>query len=291
MFSGQSLIASKTQGSGLNAPASGTSHPDSGDRDSGASGRGDYLSSSSSSYSSKMWRPSSTTGAMTAGSGADELNVPDLLGQGVFAEEGYRSQKGPTYQSSFATYQAPYNIVRPSQEPSYGNKAVAKPYMKLYAFRGMEYDTSQDPTERLKAELLAKDRVITSLTEQLNTFKKTKTQDAMAMPTNYHQLFKDLTRTLDERTLELEQTKLRLEALVVSTSFANKTDSAPASFNGQLDEHELTHRIVTKLATLQAENDKLLKMISYTSKLSLLVEIALLKAENKMLKDKFPKEK
>lgn len=163
----------------------------------------------------------------------------------------------------------------------------------------LQYHTSQtsmqsedDGVEAMKMELMFKDQVNKSLNVKLAeltaNYEKLKPphngpNDSLMMPTNFHHLFKDLTRTLNERTMELEDTKSRLEAMVVGSLVSkDKTITDHGSFDAQ----ELAHRITNKMKVLQAENEALLKMISFSNKQSLLVELGLFKSENLALKEK-----
>lgn len=150
-----------------------------------------------------------------------------------------------------------------------------------------------DQVEMLQMELNFKTLVNKALSEKLKAL--TVRDDAASaavtspgdsrirMPNNYYQLFKDLTRTLNERTQELEDTKSRLEAIVVGLVM-NKGSSITT--DGTFDPQELAHRITAKLSTLHSENQTLLRMVSRGNKQSLLVELGMLKSENKLLREK-----
>lgn len=160
---------------------------------------------------------------------------------------------------------------------------------------GTRSEVSETETiESLRMEILYKNQANALLNEKINTLKldqKTnvldeKHENLVKMPNNYYQLFRDLTRTLNERTQELEDTKSRLEAIVVAMVMGkNSTITSNGSFDGQ----ELAHRITNKMEVLQAENEALLKMISHSNKQSLLIEIGLLKNENNLLRQKLEK--
>lgn len=154
--------------------------------------------------------------------------------------------------------------------------------------------SENETIESLKMEILFKNQANKLLAEKFKTLKideKAKDSDTrqdglVKMPNNYYQLFRDLTRTLNERTQELEETKSRLEAIVVALVMAkNSTVTSTGSFDGQ----ELAHRITNKMEVLQAENEALLKMVSHSNKQSLLIEIGLLKNENNLLRQKVEK--
>lgn len=149
-----------------------------------------------------------------------------------------------------------------------------------------------DQVEMLRMELSFKNLVNKNLNEKLKSLTinddaaptSTSPGDSrITMPTNYYQLFRDLTRTLNERTQELEDTKNRMEAILVGLVM-NKDSSV--STDGTFDPQETAHRITTKLSILQKENETLLKMVSHGNKQSLLVELGLLKNENKLLRKK-----
>ncbi|SGZ54825.1 CIC11C00000005739 [Sungouiella intermedia] len=150
-----------------------------------------------------------------------------------------------------------------------------------------------DQVEMLRMELNFKSLINKTLSEKLNalttndgatpTSSTSPGDSRITMPNNYYQLFKDLTRTLNERTQELEDTKSRMEAILVGLVM-NKDSSV--STHGTFDPQELAHRITTKLSILQKENETLLKMVSHGNKQSLLVELGLLKNENKLLRKK-----
>lgn len=152
-------------------------------------------------------------------------------------------------------------------------------------------DAPDDAVEILKLDLAFKDQVNKSLSEKLKLLKvdlpPTKDESPgnslISMPKNYYQLFKDLTHTLNERTAELDETKSRLEAIVVGLVM---TKESSISTNGTFDAHELAHRITNKLSVLQSENEALLRMVSYSNKQSLLIELGLLRSENKAMRSK-----
>lgn len=127
-----------------------------------------------------------------------------------------------------------------------------------------------------------------SVAEKLKQYKLNKIRgpdykesSSVQMPQKYYQLFQDLTQTLNERTNELEETKSRLEAVVVALVMNKGTDIIE---NGTFDAQEMAHQITSKLSTLLAENETLQRMVSYSNKQSLLVELNLLREENESLK-------
>ncbi|RLV93491.1 Protein MUM2 [Spathaspora sp. JA1] len=147
---------------------------------------------------------------------------------------------------------------------------------------------------KLKLELFLKNQIIKNLTEQLNNMNKLKnsidqnsttssnTISNFKMPKNHYQLFQDLSKTLQEKSEELEETKSRLEAVLVSLAQTNSPSNIPSDYDVQ----ELTHKLINKLSHLSNENENLLKMISFGNKTSLLIEIGLLRHEIEQLKNK-----
>lgn len=149
---------------------------------------------------------------------------------------------------------------------------------------------SSDKVQALEAELAFQTEMNKSVAEKLKNFKLNKTQasgsnykdsPSVQMPQKYHQLFKDLTQTLNERTSDLEDTKSRLEAIMVALVMNKGSDIIE---NGTFDAQEMAHRLVSKLEVLLAENESLQRMVSYSNKQSLLIELNLLREENESLK-------
>ncbi|CCE79547.1 Piso0_001619 [Millerozyma farinosa CBS 7064] len=187
----------------------------------------------------------------------------------------------------------PYNYNQGHQATE---KAHEKSNFELYDKSSLQnfalsQDNKDEMTEELesvKVDLILKDQIIKSLTDQLNALKNNKNQkstpaNSFKVPLNYYELFKDLTTSLKEKTSELEETKERLEAIVVALSMNNQQT---ITANGQFDEQELAHKMITKLTLLQTENENLLKMISSSNRSSLVIELGLLKNENAQLKEK-----
>ncbi|KAF7998980.1 hypothetical protein HF325_006512 [Metschnikowia pulcherrima] len=149
----------------------------------------------------------------------------------------------------------------------------------------------------LKSELLFKDQVNDSLKNKLKYLSieeepsfpedESRLGEQMILPKNYMQLFKDLVRTLNERTQELKDTKSKIEAIVVG---AVMTKDNLVEYYEAFDAQDIAHRITNKLSVLQSENEALLNMVSYSNKQSLLIEMGLLKNENKILRDRLGKE-
>ncbi|KAF3992293.1 hypothetical protein FT663_02350 [Candidozyma haemuli var. vulneris] len=149
---------------------------------------------------------------------------------------------------------------------------------------------SSDKVQALEAELAYQTEMNKSVAEKLKSFKLNKAQTSganykdspsVSMPQKYHQLFRDLTQTLNERTTDLEETKSRLEAIMVALVMNKGSDIIE---NGTFDAQEMAHRLTSKLAVLSAENETLQRMVSYSNKQSLLVELKMLREENESLK-------
>lgn len=126
---------------------------------------------------------------------------------------------------------------------------------------------------KLKSDLILKNQIIKNLVSEIENLKK---NDVVV---NNITLYNNLAKKLKEKTLELEETNSRLEALVLVESLNTSITS-----NGSYDIQELSHKVITKLQLLQQENQTLLKLISFGNKSSLLVELNLLKLENEKLK-------
>ncbi|KAK6462032.1 hypothetical protein DFJ63DRAFT_318886 [Scheffersomyces coipomensis] len=157
--------------------------------------------------------------------------------------------------------------------------------------------------KQLKVDLILKNQIIKNLTDQLSLISKLKTKsltevmnttssttnNGIKLAKNHYQLFQDLSRTLQEKTIELEETKSRLEAILVSLTVTNNSNNSSFIKQGQYDEQELSHKIISKIEGLTNENETLLKLISFGNKSSLLIELGLLKRENNSLKEKLQK--
>lgn len=223
-------------------------------------------------------------------------NRPRVTGKQQPLYSQYAPQRNPSHGSVGVSSQgaaSQSSISQSNTSRSLGGLSMTSP-------RLLQYQTSQTTTrsadeessEAIRMELLFKEQVNKSLSGNLSELRinydklkastTTSTGDSLIMPSNFHQLFKDLTRTLNERTSELEDTKLRLEAILVGLAMnKDKTITDHGSFDAQ----ELAHRITNKISVLRAENEALLKMVSFSNKQSLVVELGLLRAENKSLKE------
>lgn len=153
---------------------------------------------------------------------------------------------------------------------------------------------SSDSLEMLGIELAYKTQVNKAMYAKLLSLNadngdssqadlQTETKDSMRLPPNYHQLFRDLTHTLNERTQELEETKSIMEAILVSLVM---TKDSTITTNGTFDAQDLAHKITSKMAVLQSENEALLQMVSHSNKQSLVIELGILKSENHALREK-----
>lgn len=223
---------------------------------------------------------------------------------------GYSASNNSIYATSQRKKLLPVNVNAPSYSPSisglptYGQAAppnalgiMSKPGAQVKQTHAsanalhLEEPSDNDKVEMLKLELLFKNQVNKSLSEKLKLLKTEDASDSSAspgdgnvrMPNNYYQLFRDLTRTLIERTQELDDTKARLEAILVGLVMTK--DSTVATY-GTFDAQDLAHKITNKMCVLQKENEALLNMVSYSNKQSLLVEMGLLKGENDALRQR-----
>ncbi|ODV81327.1 uncharacterized protein CANTADRAFT_87337 [Suhomyces tanzawaensis NRRL Y-17324] len=181
------------------------------------------------------------------------------------------------------------NINAPSYIPAYAKEPVFPdvPASRLQA--------AEQECQELKVEMILKNQMIKNLTEQLSVMDHARSQQikelsyppivgmdqSIRIPHNHYQLFQDLSKTLQEKISELEDTREKLETLIVSISMG--TSGVRFTQDGHYDEQELTHKIVSKLQLLKAENDNLLHMFSYGTTTSLMVELGLLRNENKTL--------
>ncbi|KAG7660894.1 MUM2 [[Candida] subhashii] len=171
-------------------------------------------------------------------------------------------------------------------------------------------DNLQEEYHKLKIELILKNQIIKNLTDQINLMNKQKTSieesfnnnnnnlnGIFKIPKNHYQLFQDLSKTLQEKSIDLEETKDRLEAVLVAlTCDGNNNNNnnnntggggvSSSSSGYTFDVEELSHKLINKLCLLSEENENLLKMISYGNKTSLLIEIGLLRHELETLKKK-----
>ncbi|KAK6203603.1 uncharacterized protein RJT21DRAFT_28578 [Scheffersomyces amazonensis] len=214
------------------------------------------------------------------------------------AQQSQSSQSRPNVQQH---YQVQGNQ---SQNQQYGSRS---------------YESLKEDYKQLKVDLILKNQIIKNLTDQLNLISKLKTKalheimnnntntstnnnnsntgnnnsnnNVLKVSKNHYQLFQDLSRTLQEKTIELEETKTRLEAVLVGLSISNQEGSGNSNIinQGKYDPQEISHKIVNKLQVLSNENDTLMKLISFGNKSSLLIELGLLKRENNLLKEKLQK--
>lgn len=219
----------------------------------------------------KFWQPSNSSGNYLSTpsfmESQDSHHGQQRLTLGLMAE-GTKFGKAPPSQM---------NINAPSYVPNYSKNDNGEAAAAAAA-------TAQE-LQKTRAELVVKNQIVKNLTDQLTTLNKRKKDSGhdttIKIPEDHYKLFQDLTRTLQEKTSELDQTKARLEAMVVSLTVAPKFTR-----EGGYDAQEMVHKLVTKLSLLQDENENLLKMVSFGNKSSLLVEIGLLRNENTRMKAK-----
>lgn len=148
-------------------------------------------------------------------------------------------------------------------------------YNKQYYKKDDSFESLQDDYNKLKGELILKNQIIKNLTDQINMMTKTEARSSsFKLPKNHYQLFQDLLKTLQDKSIELQETNQRLEAVLVANNFSDNYDV-----------EELSHKLVHKLSQLLQENENLLKIISFGNKTNLLIEIGLLKHEIQQLKN------
>lgn len=180
-----------------------------------------------------------------------------------------------------------FNINAPSYIPKNHYNLIAQ----------SDYELLQTDNQKLKIELILKQQIIKNLSEQINKNDKLKSkklagiydgQETIQLPINHLELYSNLFKKLSTKEQELQDVKSRLETLLVSYSITNTNPYYNSTFtkDGAFDEQELTHKILNKLQILQQENQTLLKLISFGNKSSLLIELNMLKQENKQLKEK-----
>lgn len=168
--------------------------------------------------------------------------------------------------------------------PSYSPNSISKVEEVASKASGESPGTN---TDALIIELAFKNHVNKALNDKLRLVKENGEAAAspgdnrMMMPNAYYQIFRDLTRTLNERTQELEETKARLDSIMMGLLM---TKDPAVTKTGSFDAQDLAHRITTKMAVLQAENDALLDMVSRSNKQSLVIELSMLRSENKALR-------
>lgn len=224
-----------------------------------------------------------------------QLQSPNTFKPGAFQSQSPKVEpvtNGTSMNISAPSY-VPYNYgSNYVHYDKYYNNQTCELYdrssLQNFAINANKKDKIHEELERTKVDLVIKNQLIKNLSDQLNLLNRPKgvhhaQADGFKVPQNYYELFKDLTKSLKDKTSELEETKERLESIVVALSMNNHHSLL---VNGEFDEQELAHKIINKLALLQSENENLLKMISSSNKLSLIIELGLLKSENGQLKEK-----
>lgn len=172
-----------------------------------------------------------------------------------------------------------------SQNTSHGSGVTSK--MDLYK-SGLSESKNNYDAEKFKLQLSLKNQIINNLKKKLES-KSDNLNDTPRANDQFYKLYKELASKLEEKQKESEETNKILEALLVSLTMNSSSSSDFILANGRYDEQELTHKIVNKINYLQSENANLIKIMSLTNKLSLAVEIGLLKNEVSILKEKLAK--
>ena len=101
------------------------------------------------------------------------------------------------------------------------------------------------------------------------------------IPVNHYQLFQDLSKTLEEKMTELDETNERLEILLISQDLVQKQ-----GFASGINVEQLSQNLLYKLQNLQQENEELVEMVSFGNTTSLKIENGLLKREIRQLREK-----
>lgn len=159
-----------------------------------------------------------------------------------------------------------------------------------------DFDMVDRNVSKLKTELAVKEQLIKSLTSRIDSMNEDRTlklkqlndktegssPGTLVLPENYHQLFIDTYKVLENTKAELKETKDMLEAVVVGIALGG--GSGTPTVSGHHDPQELGHKIFTKITMLQTENEQLLKMVGLGNHQGLLTEIRLLRKANDALR-------
>ncbi|ODV83451.1 hypothetical protein CANARDRAFT_184368, partial [[Candida] arabinofermentans NRRL YB-2248] len=152
-------------------------------------------------------------------------------------------------------------------------------------------DTGSDD---LKVQCLLKDSIILKLEKEIKRIQlilksassKNSDPGSFEIPKNHEELYLRLTEKLESTQSDLEDTKLRLEAVLTAVTL-NPLHSATK--DGTYDEEEIAHKIISKMQMLTEENEEMSKMLSYGKSKEKDIEIGLLRRENQELKRKIMK--
>lgn len=191
-------------------------------------------------------------------------------------EQYIKSENNYTYQPKQQQLQPPISLMTTSSSYEHsGDKEFERLKVKL---------------QSLQIDLNLRNQVIENLSELITLHSNERNLTVMSsrndgfidIPSNYLQLFQNMNKDLKAKTLELDQTKKRLEAII--TSMSMNPQKSVRIYNGEYNEEDVAHKIVKKLSILQQENDSLLEMISSGNKMSLIIELGILRDENERLK-------
>lgn len=155
----------------------------------------------------------------------------------------------------------------------------------------MNTNNSDKELEALKIDLRIKESQIESLESELNRltdFDRLQSSNPAEtqIPKTYEEVFKRLSENNANLKAELNDTKKRLESLVLAISL---NPSNASTNDGRYDELEISHKVILKLDNLVKENENLLKNLSFGKLKEYQIEINLLKLQNAKLLEKLSK--
>lgn len=202
-----------------------------------------------------------------------------------FATTNYNSNPS----TNAADSQSQYSFKSPNLPAANSNAPGANSFtLNPSINQGSNYyrDKRDNELEKYRLQLNLKSQIIINLNKKLDAVTSGQEPGDLDPKTNekFYRLFQELSEKLDRKTAELNKVNEMFEGLLVSISM-NAGDGGLHN----IDEQELTHKIVNKINYLTLENENLLKLVSYSNKLSLLIELGLLKNEVKQLQLKLDK--
>lgn len=166
-----------------------------------------------------------------------------------------------------------------NRSPSLSSNATSSPSLNVSSI--YYKDKRDNDLEKYRLQLNLKSQIIVNLKKKLEAANDTSEPQANE---KFYKLYLETTTKLESKTQELNKVNEMFEALLVSLSINGNSVGLH-----DVDEQELTHKIVSKINYLTLENENLLKMVSHSNKLSLLIELGLLKNEVKGLQLKLDK--
>lgn len=139
-----------------------------------------------------------------------------------------------------------------------------------YAVNSNQYNE----VEKLKMQLNLKTQIISNLQKKC-AVKELVEQDPITN-SSFYKLFSNVSNQLKAKTEECNKLTTYLESVLVSMAINS----------GESSHDEMIHKIVNKINSLSEENEKLMEIISSSSKLNLIIEIGVLRNEVQSLRDK-----